>query len=214
MYNRLLSQIVVLLLSLFLNHSVSAVEARYVKILMDRTKSAFCNGVISISDLQILDYLGDDLIKKTTVLTSAASVDYSRSFGSNCVVAYYPIYAIDSDTTTAYVTPNGSGISPIGSEWLLVDLRQNFNIKQISLSTLYGKHGSVFYSSLVDYRIVVSLDGLRWSLAAVVVDQPVTSRTDIVTLEDLGGGMDIDIWLVFTFILIITVFAFYRQIFF
>ncbi len=214
MYNRLLPQIVVLLLSLILSHSVSAIEARYVKILMDRTKSAFCNGAISISNLQIFDYLGDDLIKKTTVLTSAASVDYSRSFGSNCVLAYYPIYAIDSDTTTAYVTPNGSGTTPIGSEWLLVDLQKNFNIKQISLSTLHGKHGSVFYSPLVDYRIAVSLDGLQWSLAAVVVDQAATSRIDTITLEDLGGGMDIDIWLVFTFILIITVFAFYRQIFF
>lgn len=218
MYNRLFSHIVILLLSLIINHSVFAVEARYVKILIDRTTdSTFCNGLISISDLRIFDYSGANLVTSSTVFVSAASVALfppSGSFSSSCRFGSVPNFAIDSDLMTAYATPDGSGLTPIGSQWLMIDLKTITNIDKVTLSTLEGWQSFFVYSPLVDYRIAVSIDGLDWTLAAVVVDQPGVSRTDTVTLEDLGGGMDIDIWLIFTLILAITVFAFYRQIFF
>jgi hypothetical protein len=207
--------ILILLLSIVFIPPAFAIEARYVKILIDgTTNTAFCSGVISIADLAIIDYLGVDLVASTSVRVSAASVNTLFMFGSFCDANSVPDWAIDFDGSTAYTTPNGSGMYPIGSEWLMIDLGTITNISTVILSTLEGWNGSLMYSPLTDYRIAVSLDGLDWTLAAVVTNESGVARTDTVTLEDLGAGMDIDMNYVLALFLVILVLGFLRQVFF
>jgi len=205
----------ILLLSIVFIPPAFAIEARYVKILMDgTTDSTFCAGLISIADLGIIDYSGVDLVASTPVLATASSVNMLFTFGSFCNAGSVPDRAIDSDMVTAYATPDGSGITPIGSEWLMIDLSIITDIDKVRLTTLEGFYASVIYSPLTDYRIAVSFNGLDWTLAAVVTDQPGITRTDTITLEDLGGGMDIDINYVVALFLAIIILGFFRQIFF
>jgi len=109
--------------------------------------------------------------------------------------------------------------------WVMVDLRQVMDIAKVELFTNeaftseFYNYGSGVNTSLVvfpvtDYRILVSNNNLDWTLAAVVTDQPATTRTDTITLEDLGGGMDIDINYVVALFLAIIFLGFFRQIFF
>lgn len=207
--------VLMLLLSVIFIPSAFAIEARYVKVLIDGTSnSAFCSGVISIANLSIIDYSGVNLVTSTSVRVSAASVNTLFMFGSFCDANSVPDWAIDFDSSTAYTTPNGSGMYPIGSEWLMIDLGTITNISTVILSTLEGWNGSLMYSPLTDYRIAVSLDGLDWTLAAVVINESGVTRTDTVTLEDLGAGMDIDMNYVLALFLVILVLGFLRQVFF
>jgi len=221
---------IICLLSIVLIPRAFAIEARYVKVLIDGTNSPSgweCDGIISL-EAQVIDRDGVNVsLNKPSVAASDRNLGLNCGFFVSSTQVMYsygyfndPAFAFDGDSTFPYwcsVVPR-----PMGKEWIMVDLLQVFDIKEVVVHTIsdwsnvtpdaFNMQGA--YSPLTDYRILVSTDNLNWTLAAVVTDQPGVTRTDTITLEDLGGGMDVDINYVVALFLAIIILGFFRQIFF
>jgi len=228
----------ILLLSIVFIPPAFAIEARYVKVLIDGTNKPAnynCAGMISIAEIEVIDSSGANVSShKPSTAFSDGNLDvfcnyvpylyfsyrnYSeQAFDSHIFDGiFYPLFNQFIHSTPYYASTKQY---PLGTEWIMVDLQQVFDIKQVLLYTLDAPllepdtFTSGWASSLTDYRIAVSIDNLNWTLAAVVTNAAGTTRTDTITLEDLGGGMDIDINYVVALFLAIIILGFFRQIFF
>lgn len=191
----------ILLLSIVLIPPAFAIEARYVKVLIDGTDFPSCcgrDGLIKINELYVLDIDANNLALYKPVSTATPGFQPGD-------------WAVDGVLSTSYATADGTGSMPSGTQWLLVDLLSIYSIVTIRLSTTAT--GGSGFAVLTDYRILVSVDNLNWTLAAVVTNQPNINRSDTVVLEDLSV-MDIDINYVVALFIAIMVLGFFRQIFF
>jgi len=222
----------ILLLSIVFIPPAFAIEARYVKVLIDGTSKPYaynCYALISIADIKVLDFQGINVsVGKSYTATSNANLQLDCSMAvdlTNDVYLNYLSPAFDGDSSTFYFCCRVD--RPLGAEWVMVDLGAVMNVLQVLVSTYDGAYpypldygfypvtsSPPYFSPLTDYRILVSNDNLNWTLAAVVTNAAGTTRTDTITLEDLGGGMDIDINYVVALFLSILVLGFLRQIFF
>jgi len=191
----------ILLLSIVFIPPAFAIEARYVKVLIDATLFPSCcgrDGLIKITELQVLDSFGNNLSLNKPTMTATPGFHPSSN-------------AVDGNLSTSYATTDGTGSTPGGGQWLLVDLGSTSSIAVIRLST--SASGGFGFAVLTDYRVIVSENNLNWELVGVVTNQPNTTRTDTVILQDLST-MDIDINYVTAFFLTILFLGFFRQIFF
>jgi len=163
--------LLILLLYLINNFAYAAVEARYIKVLIDKGAGNLTNGVLSISELQIIDLFGVNLAIPS--LASSSSY-YSTRF---------PAKAIDSDLSSVFATSNTSGLNPMGSEWLMIDLGVVKQVATIKLSTslLYGS------AALTDYRILISTDNLVYESVAIVTGASPITRTDSHSMSSSSG---------------------------
>jgi len=192
---------IICLLSIVLIPRAFAIEAQYVKVLIDGTNFPSCcgrDGLIKINELYILDINANNLALYKPVSTAT--------------LGFHPSdWAVDGIPSTSYATSDGTGSMPAGTQWLLVDLLSIHSITAIRLSTTVT--GTSGFAVLTDYRILTSVDNLNWTLAAVVTNQPNVNRSDMVILEDLSV-MDVDINYVVALFLAIIILGFFRQIFF
>jgi hypothetical protein len=214
----------ILLLSIVFIPPAFAIEARYVKILIDGAADPESSDSL-VFQVSLFDVDGNyinvfSLGSYGAFLTGSQLqlVITSRS-GQTVFLANPYRYAFFSNPSLAYYC-----MSILSSCWVMVDLLQPLNIGHIELSTYDGfkpfldtissSHYDYWVSSVGSYRVLTSNDNLNWTLAAVVTDKPAGTRTDTITLEDLGGGMDIDINYVIALMIAIVLLGFFRQIFF
>lgn len=161
---KILYKFIIIILSVMNFNSIvhAAVEARYVKVLIDKGSGGIYNGAISISELSIIDNSGNNL-------SISATASASSYYGIR-----YPAKAIDDSYSSVYATSDGTGLSPFGNEWFLVDLGSVKQISSIILST------SLLYNSasLTDYRILVSKDNLSFESVVIKTGLSPVTRTD------------------------------------
>lgn len=150
----------------------STVDARYIKVLLDKGTGGSDNGALSISELEIIDLSGINL-----AISSLAS---SSSYFST----RFPVKSIDANLSTIFATSNTSGLNPMGSEWLMIDLGAVKQVATIKLST------SLLYSSaaLTDYRILISTDNLVYESVATVTGASPVTRTDSHSMSSGSGS--------------------------
>jgi len=154
--------LLILLLYLINDFAYAAVEARYIKVLIDKGSGGLDNGSLSISELEIVDLSGINL----AVSSLASSSSY---FG-----ARFPSKAVDANLSTLFATSNTSGLNPSGSEWLMIDLGWVKQVATIKLSTslLFGS------SAITDYRILISTDNIVYESVVTVSGASPITRTD------------------------------------
>lgn len=163
----------ILLLYLINNFAYAAIEARYVKVLIDKGFGGSNNGAISISELEIIDLSGVNLAVSS--LASSSSYFSTR----------FPVKSVDANLSTIFATSNTSGLSPMGSEWLMIDLGMVKQVATIKLST------SLLFSSaaLTDYRILISTDNLVYESVAIVTGASPITRTDSHLMSSNSGSI-------------------------
>ncbi len=180
-----------------------ALDARYIKVLLDSGAGGIYNGSLSVSELEIL---GSDGVNYAAFSTVTASSYYG---------VRYPSKAIDGSTSTIFSTADNTGLSPGGSEWLLVDLGASRSIDAIKLST------SLLYNSaaLTSYRILAAPDLASLVLVASVMGSSPTIRTDTHSFAqnfENGTGQvyfDIDLRLVIGIYVVSVLLVFVKQVF-
>jgi len=152
--------------------ALSTINARYVKVLIDKGSGGSYSGAISISELEVFDLAGVNLA--TSSLASSSSYYGTR----------FPAKAVDANSSTLFATSGTSGLNPAGSEWLLLDLGAVKQIATIRLST------SLLYSSavLTDYRILASTDNLVYESVVTVAGASPVARMDNHSMSSGSSG--------------------------
>jgi len=152
--------------------ALSTINARYVKVLIDKGSGGSYSGAISISELEVFDLAGVNLA--TSSLASSSSYYGTR----------FPAKAVDANSSTLFATSGTSGLNPAGSEWLLLDLGAVKQIATIRLSS-----SSIFGSAvLTDYRILVSTDNIVYESVAIVAGASPITRTDNHSMSSGSSG--------------------------
>lgn len=180
-----------------------AIDIRFVKVLLDSGSGGIYNGALSISELEILSSDGFNYAPSSMV------------FATSYYGVRYPVKAIDGTTSTIFATGDNTGLSPGGAQWLLVDLGTVRSITTIKLST------SLSYNSaaLTDYRILTSVDGGTYDMAATVSGSSPIARTDVHSFsqdfqnDTSQGYLEIDMQIIIGFFILFIMVIFLRQIF-
>jgi len=201
-----------------------AIEARYVKVLIDG--STVPDAIYLSFRVEVIDQLGVNV-----ALDKVYSGSHPHAMHFEQLYIQTGVSMFGNYHNTAFLPATVPYICAelLGACWVVVDLGSVLNIKEVrfhtflqwfTLVSVLPPGGSAyvdyseFFCPVTDYRVVVSNDNLNWTLAAVVTNAAGTTRTDTITLEDLGGGMDIDINYVVALFLAIIILGFFRQIFF
>jgi len=212
----------ILLLSIVFIPPAFAIEARYVKVLIDPGSDpnvflyAFRVHLFDASNQRI-----DDVSAGVQLVSGTQSAYIPFLFSDHVTLFLIPVfYAFTDDLSRFYACQYALDCS------VTIDLRHSVDIATIKFYTPDLSTTQSFYDSITstfvdlevspvtDYRIMVSTDNFNWTLSGMATNAAATTRTDTITLEDLGGGMDIDINYVVALFLSILVLGFLRQIFF